>query len=193
MLKESCRAFFAIDLPPGVKKNIALWLRSHPRLLQQDNQRAIKWVKPENLHLTLCFLGKVTAAQYLLINERVKKVIKDVPAFPLTLTTLKLFPSARCPKVLALHLEEPAPLKMVARIISQEVAACGVLLEQREFKPHVTLGILRGKKSFHLSEIPQDLIFLSFKVTMVKLFKSEAKEGESVYTPVASYKFTKAI
>lgn len=174
MQKDHFRAFFAFDLPKSVKKTIASW----------KQPATVKWMKPEKLHLTLCFLGNITSEQYLAIDERIRAALVSVRSFSIKLTDLKPFPSEKKPRVLALIPEPQESIKAIVHIIDQEVIASGVRLEKRPCKPHITLGYV-GRRLNHKTIMSENM---SFKVSAVKLFKSEAHPGGSVYTPVAIYK-----
>ncbi len=187
MQKDTFRAFFAIDLSRGAKKTIALWIRAL-RAKGRLKEWQIKWVRPENLHLTLCFLGSITNEQYLDIDKKVREAISGLPQFSFKLTGLKLFPAVSKPRVLTLALEPLAAVKEAARIIGREVATFGVRLEKRAFKPHVTLGFISGLGDDETLRKITPLKCGVLKVTTIKLFKSDAHPGGSVYTPIAIYK-----
>ena len=72
--KESIRLFTAVELPAAVK-NLLLSLKT--------NIPGLRWTSPENLHLTLRFIGEVPAQNLPAIKEALRVV--RPPAFPLRL------------------------------------------------------------------------------------------------------------
>jgi 2'-5' RNA ligase len=137
------RTFIAIDPGPQVRARLVA--------LQQNLARAapaVKWVEPENLHLTLHFLGEVVATDLATICAAVARVAAAQPPFPLSVEGTGCFPHARRPRVLwagisqgvqevcALHDALEAPLL--------ELGYCR--REERAYTPHITLGRVKPEQ-----------------------------------------------
>ncbi len=102
--------------------------------LSDDN---LKKVRPENLHITLSFLGNVDSETEQQLIERTARI--DASAFTITFTQLHFW---RKPKILCLLSQQPPPLSML--FLVQQLAEigeiCGLKTEDRPYKPHITLA-----------------------------------------------------
>jgi 2'-5' RNA ligase len=135
------RTFIAID--PGKP------IRDRMVALQQNLARAgteLKWVEPENLHVTLLFLGEVDMLDVPRVCAAVAESAREHPAFPLSVEGTGCFPNARRPRVLWVGLGQ-GKQEVVALHDSLE----GPLLElgcyrreERQYSPHITLGRVRS-------------------------------------------------
>jgi 2'-5' RNA ligase len=101
------RAFIAIALPPPVllaAGNVQYKLRS-------DGIR-LKWIKPENMHLTLRFLGDIDRRQLPEIEAAIGTAVKLVPPFALNAKRIGVFPNLRAPRVVWMGIEGALELLM---------------------------------------------------------------------------------
>jgi 2'-5' RNA ligase len=142
---ETLRAFFALELAPPVRAAAAALAR---RLRERPGGDAVRWVRAENLHVTLRFLGPV-------VRERVSELVACVAAeagriapLSLRLAAAQLFPSPRRPRVVALGIEPEAPLVALAAAVERGVRTAGFAPEPRRFRPHLTLGRIPARAGF---------------------------------------------
>jgi 2'-5' RNA ligase len=137
------RTFLGIDL--GAK------IRDHLVSLQEDLGTIasdVKWVEPENLHLTLLFLGEVEQREVLDICRAAQKAVADFQVFSMSVEGAGCFPNPRRPRTLwvgvgagseevcAVHDAIEAPLLDMG----------SYRRETRGYVPHVTLGRVRGDR-----------------------------------------------
>lgn len=119
----------------------ALWPDDQTRQeLEQLNQAiqaaGIKPVQPQNLHVTLVFVGNVDSEVELLI----KQSVDGISAEPFVLTFDQLSYWSR-PKVLCLTCQQPAQASVVlAKALDAAVANCGIQTDERPYLPHITLA-----------------------------------------------------
>lgn len=128
--------------PATQRQFFALWPDAPLRERLSTVQRQIalppaaRLTAPANLHLTLAFLGAVSPAQGLRLHQTVAQL--RAPRFTLTLDHLGHWPAAR---VLWLGpTRAPPPLLALARALEEVALACGVTLEARPYRAHVTLA-----------------------------------------------------
>lgn len=103
----------------------------------------IKWTEPENLHVTLVFLGEVDDRELPRVCTLTQEAIDllELPPFPLTLTQLGCFPHERRPRVLWVGVADGAePLSQLHDALESQFIALGYRREDRRFTAHVTLG-----------------------------------------------------
>ena len=104
-----------------------------------------RWADPEQIHLTLRFIGEVDE----LVFRDVLDSLDDVRSepFPLVLRGVGHFPPRGEPRVLWVGVEKSAPLFELQRRVERAVARAGVAPDGRKFSPHVTLARLNGSPS----------------------------------------------
>jgi RNA 2',3'-cyclic 3'-phosphodiesterase len=184
-MNNKFRAFFAIDLPEEAKKKIAQTIYE---LQQQKTLRNLQWVDPKKLHITLRFLGDITAEQFACFDNKINATLKSCDALQIEFTQLEIFPSPKQFHVLSITPHPVGPLTALSLIIDKEVINCGIPSENRPFKPHLTLARANGitrldLKILTICELPH----INFSANQVKLFKSESHPGGSIYTEIAAY------
>jgi len=104
----------------------------------------VKWVRPEQMHFTLHFLGAVAPARAPLAARAVEAA-SGVRAFPLELSGAGAFPDAGNPRVIWLGLSRgAAELAALRKAVGEELSASGFELDSRPFAAHLTLGRVRG-------------------------------------------------
>lgn len=113
----------------------------------------VKWVEPENLHITLLFLGEVDSREVPAVCTAVETACRRVRPFALTLAGAGAFPTPRRPRTLIVHVTEGA-----AELVALHDAVEAPLLElgcyrreERTYKPHLTIGRVKGQAGDELA------------------------------------------
>ena len=178
------RTFIAIEIPNEIKT----WLAA----LQDDLRRAeadVSWTRPENIHLTLKFLGEIADRQ----SDEIAAICADTAAqfqpFRLTLSAPGAFPNWRQPRVLWAGLDGEAEnaRRMQARL-EEQLAAAGFAREEKAFRLHLTIGRVKSNRNARQLLALADayrLPALSFIVREMVLMKSELHPAGARYTPLA--------
>lgn len=126
------RLFVAIDPPADIREQLAALCCGLPDA---------RWVQPEQLHLTLCFIGEVDGTTFLDICEALAEI--QTSAFALRLRGVGFFPPRGLPRVVWSGIDPCEPLMVLQRKISTRLFQLGVELENRKFSPHITLARLQ--------------------------------------------------
>lgn len=181
---DTLRAFFAIALDGDVRRRAE---RELARLAALPGADAVRWVRPEGLHVTLRFLGEVARASVPELLERVGERSRRVPAFELALGGVAALPSPRRPRVVTLAALPEEPLHRLAAAVEQGVVEAGLAPEPRRFHPHVTLGrIRRGSRLdadlLEAMTAPDTPGSEAVPVTQALLFRSQITRSGSHYT-----------
>ncbi len=138
---------------------------------------AVRWTAPENMHLTLKFLGDVHRDDLGYLKEELDEVAAESSSLRLELGVNGCFPGERTPRVLWTGLEgDLRRMSSLATKLEGAMVRCGFPEDGREFKPHVTVGRVRsGTQKRVLAAIGQRW-----------LEARPSSEGDDVGVPVAS-------
>lgn len=139
-MSETIRTFFAIALDESLRRHYAVVIDG---LKKKPTSQSVHWVKPENLHISLKFLGETNPAICTPLCERIEKQIEAINPFSLTLTNPVFFPSKQKPRVIAVAAQSSEELGELYNIINKITAEFGFQNESRPFLPHLTLGRIR--------------------------------------------------
>lgn len=134
------RLFVAVNLPGSVRHALG---RATAALRSQ--RFPIKWVDPDNVHLTLKFLGDVEDGREAEILDGLGSSCDGARQFVLPVGGFGAFPSARRPRVVWVGCETVPALELLQHQVERAMAELGFPLEGRPFRPHLTLGRARGR------------------------------------------------
>jgi len=133
------RAFVAILPPPEVREALSRAARSLPVI-------GVRWVRPENIHLTLKFLGEISEEQAPQIASALAQVARLRRPFRIEPEGLGAFPSPERARVLWAGVGKgSASLEELAAAVEEALFPLGFGREQRPFRAHLTLGRARGR------------------------------------------------
>ena len=180
------RLFIAVNIPDEIREEI--WEKA---ALLRERRYAIRWVSPEAMHITLKFLGEVSAHREEEIKRALEASVLGVSPFILRLGGFGAFPDTRRAKVIWVGCKPPPALKKLQQQIETNASDIGFDRDKRSFHPHVTLGRLRrGALSERLAGLSVVLDRLDFEseypVKSVELMQSELSPAGARYTVLAS-------
>ena len=174
------RLFIAIDLPEHVKKEIGELLN-----ILKKYDADIKWLLPENIHLTLKFLGATPESLVARIREALLPLVSSYEPFYITIQSTGVFPSKKYPRIIWIGIVDSDILKELRDRIEIAMSLLGFLREDKKFHPHLTLGRVRAQRGMislmEELDLFHDKQFGSFRVDQVKLMKSELKQKGAEY------------
>jgi len=190
-MSETFRAFIAVDLPETVR----LFLAEVQKALK-SYAMPVKWVRPQNIHLTLKFLGDTDTAQTARIVAAMTFAAKDCPGVSLTAKNIGVFPDFKRPRVVWTGVNGQLEiLKNLQRTLDDHLADLGFPKDRRSFSAHLTLGRVKGKvASTQLKTAIEGLKGFEselFEVDRIVLFKSELRATGAVYTQVHQVLFSR--
>jgi 2'-5' RNA ligase len=180
------RIFIAVEIPTGIQKAIA---QSTAPLKEALPGRLVRWVAPQNVHLTLKFLGDVSPPNVERLAEALKGEAASHAPFPMSVDGLGTFPNPRRARVIWIGLEAPPALDVLRHAVEAAVARLGYAPEDRPFSPHLTIGrVGQNVSASDLQRIRTALeavkvgVLGTFRVEAVHIFKSDLQPGGAVYT-----------
>jgi 2'-5' RNA ligase len=189
---ETYRTFIALPLSEAVTRQLgdveAVLRRACP-------ERAVRWVPPERVHLTLFFLGDVLVDRLEPTQRAIAVVARNIPPFSFAVQGLGAFPNTKRPRVVWVGVEDASGrLALLHDALNEAMEAIGFAPDTRPFSPHLTLGRVRRRTARrdvrrvgeavvqaevgHLGDVPaEELIF----------FRSVLKPTGAEYTPLARF------
>jgi len=136
---EMIRLFVAVDLPEEVRRSLVGLCCGVP---------GGRWVNPEQLHLTLRFIGEVDRALFDRIRVSLSSVVS--PPVTLVLNSVGSFPPTGPPRVLWVGFQRSEALVSLRNQIENALVTAGCEAETRHFSPHITLA--------RLKDVPRNLV-----------------------------------
>ncbi|MCL6472495.1 MAG: RNA 2',3'-cyclic phosphodiesterase [Firmicutes bacterium] len=177
------RLFVGIELPSHLKH--VLYNISEPLRSQLSNTR---WVSPENIHLTLKFLGSTEDEKLDEIVNAIENAIKNFRKFYFSLDSVGGFPSSRKARVLWVGISHgSSELIELSKAIEESLAPLGFEIEKKPFKPHITLARIRIPTSIESAATQMPSGEISGRVVNVDgitIFQSRLKPTGAEYEAI---------
>jgi 2'-5' RNA ligase len=184
------RVFVAVALPAPIRREL---FQLRESLEDGPTRKAVKWVREQNLHLTLRFIGAVRAEEISALGTSLQEAVRGVSSFPLGLEAGGCFPNVLSPKVLWIGLG--GDLDRLAELqcgVERETGRWGER-EERAFHPHITLGRVatRDRKALRalgswVNQLPVPT-HDSWEVNSIELMQSVLNRGGSSYSSLACF------
>jgi RNA 2',3'-cyclic 3'-phosphodiesterase len=181
------RLFAAIKIHPSPE-----YTRLFNELSTALRHEPIKWVEPENMHLTLKFFGETDEAKIPVIQKALATAATQTKPFTLKIANTGLFGSRYDPKVIWFGIEKNTLLENQVKDIFSELQKCGWEPDRQNFVPHLTIGRIRGLKDkslfqqvisrYNTIEIQEEM------VTEIILYESILRREGPLYVNLFSAK-----
>jgi 2'-5' RNA ligase len=182
--EASWRVFIAVDIGETVRRALA-GIQAELRKTHPD----IKWVAPDNIHLTLAFLGDIFPQQVGPLAARLDAAAGGLPPFSCEVQGLGTFGPPHSPRVIWAGITQGADAVIgLQKVIAQAVRDFGLKPEDRAFHPHLTLARIKFSRSArHLEErlakLPSPSLG-AFHVNTVQLMRSVLLPAGPAYTVI---------
>ncbi len=175
------RGFIAVDIPVSSKIQ---------ELLQALDQTGadLKLVSPENIHITLKFLGDTKQTDVDAVEKVIQTAASKVQPFTIQLQGTGVFPNTNYIKVIWVGVDNFEPLVPVVKEINTLLKPLGFKSDSRVFSPHITVGRMRNARNkddvLRVINTYKSQNFQSVLVSSVKLIKSTLTPKGPVYETV---------
>ena len=187
---EQIRSFIAIELPGELKLAISRLQEQ----LKSGSRAPVKWVNPENTHLTLKFMGGIDLAIIDDIKKALREAAQSIPAISLGAEGLGTFSNNTRVQVIWVGLTgELDKLQKLQQRIDQELSPLGFPPGKRAFSPHLTIARLRDRASVNdrqeIGRLVEKTNFessLDFSAKSVNLMKSQLTREGPIYSVLDS-------
>lgn len=176
------RTFIAIELDEAAHDHLAA-----VQLKLKSAGADVKWVEPQNIHLTLKFLGEVAEDKIDKIKSMLDAIAQRASPFSISLSEIGVFPNLNSPRVIWVGIKEGIlQASKLAEEIETQMANLGFPKENRPFSAHLTLGRVRSPKGLQqLKDAIENFQLLtpsSQLITHITLFQSTLTPKGSIYT-----------
>jgi RNA 2',3'-cyclic 3'-phosphodiesterase len=180
------RSFIAVEIPAEIQSKLASATAPLQIALPKP---LIRWVAPQNVHLTLKFLGDVSPANLKKLAESLKTEVVNHEKFNLSVGGFGTFPNTRRARIIWIGLVAPPALTTLLHCVEAVAEKLGYSSENRPFSPHLTIGrVGQNTSPGNLQRIRTALegtvigLLGTVLVNAVHIFKSDLQPTGSVYT-----------
>ena len=176
---------------------IAIDIGSFPKLIQfekeiKDSGADVKLVEPENVHITLKFLGDTDEELIDQIEKIMKNAVKGVKPFKIQLIGSGVFPNQNYIRVTWIGIKNWEQIGTISKIIDEQISELGFEKEKRGFSAHLTIARVKSiknkEKLLQVIEKYKDIEFGNFNFDSIKLKKSELTPKGPIYTTLKEVK-----
>ena len=179
------RLFYGVELDDKIKNKISEFVNE---LTYEQEGKEIKWVKKDNLHITLQFIGNTNED----VIPKLKRLASNISfkSFEVGVTNIGAFPYMKKPRVIWAGIEQNMPL---FRELHNKVRDICIKIEENEkslnidtkpFHPHITLGRVKKRLKSEFIEILQKNKNIEFGIQKIRnftLFSSELHREGPIY------------
>jgi len=178
------RLFIAINLPEQIKEELSNLLLN---LYEINQNKSIKWVSKENLHLTLHFLGDTAEENIPILNQSLKPIIKKFTTLNFKFSnTINAFPSLNYPKIIFVEIEEKNNhIYQLHEKTSEALKKLNYPIDKKAFRLHLTLGRVKLETKVKIPEWQPEIS--NFQVNTINLMGSQLTPQGPIYTIISQY------
>ncbi len=181
------RAFIAIEIESEIKNKLSEYLSKLKR-----TGADLKLVAPENIHLTLKFIGYIEKEALVDLNKIINEAVFGIGPFSISIGNIGAFPSLKRPRVVFVCVQEKGDnLLRIYEKLDKGVERLGIKKESRKYVGHITLGRVKSQKN--ISKLKSALIsgtecyFGLEKVTSLSLIQSKLSSTGPIYTRLNNF------
>jgi 2'-5' RNA ligase len=179
------RLFTALDLPPDIRERL---------VMLQSGVPGARWIRPENLHVTLRFIGEVDEHVVEDLDAALGRTV--APGFELRLEGVGYFGPVKRPANLWAGVERSDAIQFLHDKIDRALVAAGLSPDDRKFRPHVTLARLKAdSRTDRIGRwLEENALFRAgpIPVSRFVLYRSHLGSDGSVYEPLMEYPLAEA-
>ena len=178
-MAETARLFVSVEVPVT------------DALLQAmkdlDSVRGVRASKPEQIHITLCFLGDTDVRRIPELVGNLKAELSDAHRFRMTIKGIGGFPNLKRPRVVWAGTEDGGSLSVLAEKVRRAADRTHLDYDGKRFSPHVTVARVQGPADVkEVADRYSDTVFAETEVDTVRLMRSVLLPSGARHTVVES-------
>jgi len=173
------RLFIGLGFSPKLASGLEPWTKKMKKTADQK-EIGLKWTPPENLHITLVFLGNTAESEIPLIGSQMQAVAMKHSSFQLKLRGIGGFPTIQQARVIYMGVQRSQAILDLQSDLEREFKAPSDY--ETDYAPHLTLARLRNPKSCRDLLSPFEKIDMGKQiVSEIILFSSQLAGAYPVY------------
>jgi 2'-5' RNA ligase len=181
------RTFLAFELEESVRQQISALTA---RLRQMDQK--VRWVKPENMHVTVYFFGEIQENALPALEVVCADAVDGTAPFEIGVRGISAFPSLERARVIWYGIHDNGQLKSVYQKVCKGLEGAGIVerIETRPYTAHLTAGRVKGAVHRKLVEGVQELKDTDLGSSLISefiLFKSTLTRSGPIYERVRHF------
>ena len=181
-MQDYIRTFIAIEINDAIRAELA----DVQSVLEEANGH-VSWVRPQNIHCTLVFLGDIFADTVNSITTALKQAAAGCKPFEIEIAGLGYFGPSRSPRIIWSGIAGAVtPLVKLQNDLVAAVSAAGLKPDKKPFKPHLTIGRVRSNRNVpalvEAIKANETKSFGKVSVERVVLMKSQLTANGPVYS-----------
>jgi 2'-5' RNA ligase len=187
---DQVRLFIACEVPDDVKETIGGVIET----LRGRSGTAVRWIRPEGVHVTLKFLGEVPVKKLPGIKLAVQEAVVGHSPFDLEFSNIGTFGGREGLRIMWVGIAgDVLRLEALVRAMNAALAVVGFEPERRPFRPHLTLGRVRDeiptrqRAEIEVAVGKMSVPPRSWRTTQVSLMNSRFTPQGVVYEVVATF------
>jgi len=179
------RVFFCLPIPASVRTGIG----DVSRRLRDAVRGSASWVRPENYHITVRFLGDIEPMMTIELESLCRDFVESFTPFDVAIDRAGAFPNVDRARVLWIGGPDCEPFSLLTATLNGRLEVLGFPRDRRAATPHVTIARVKGKAD---PRLPGEIAALnplpgwSVPIDCVVLMESRLLPGGAVYTPLFS-------
>lgn len=181
------RVFIAIEIDSEIKNKLSEYLSKLKR-----TGADVKWVAPENIHLSLKFIGYIEKETLINLNKIISNAVSCIGPFSISIGNIGAFPSIEKPRVVFVCVQERGnSLFKIYEKLDKGVEQLGIKRESKKYVGHITLGRVKSQKNIsklkNILNSGTECYFGLEKVTSLSLIQSKLTPTGPLYTRLNNF------
>ncbi|MEX2137795.1 MAG: RNA 2',3'-cyclic phosphodiesterase [Pirellulales bacterium] len=137
---QNVRTFTAVEVWPEIRERARVLINRF-----KETTAKVSWAKPDQMHLTMNFLGDVPMNDIAAVCKAVAEAVEPFKPFDVEMAGVGVFPSYDNPRTIWLGVGDGSEeLASLHTALQDRLGNLGFRIEARRFHPHLTLGRVRS-------------------------------------------------
>lgn len=189
-IQDHVRLFVACEVPEDIRETIGGVIDG----LKAKSGTAVRWIRPDGVHVTLKFLGEVPTKKLPAVKLAIQEAVVGHSPFELEFSNIGTFGGREGLRLMWAGIAgDVLRLEALVRAVNAALAVVGFPPERRPFRPHLTLGRVRDEISTrHRAEIEvavgkTGVPPVSWRTSQVSLMRSRVTAQGATYEVLATF------